>query len=184
MKRIVSLAVVLLCGIASASTVNWSLAGKSFTTSDGSNVRAKDYFVTVFLYSDYSAVMSAVSSLSAPPTETQVSAISTYVKGSGTTTAAGASGGDFTLSDTTYPSITTVDLFMIAWDSKTIGGAENYLVSEKVQSDAYSGTDNPTNMGAFTSASYTKSSWTAVPEPSTAALALAGLALLLKRRKA
>ena len=26
--------------------------------------------------------------------------------------------------------------------------------------------------------------WTAVPEPSTAALALAGLALLLKRRKA
>ena len=183
MKRIVSLVAILLCGIASASTVNWSLAGKSFTTSDGSNARAKGYYVTVFLYSDYDAVMSAVSSLSAPPTETQVSAISTYVQGSGTTTAAGASGGDFTLSDTTYPSITTVDLFMIAWDSNAISGAENYLVSEKVQSDAYSGTDNPTNMGAFTSASYTKS-WTAVPEPSTAALALAGLALLIRRRKA
>ena len=35
-----------------------------------------------------------------------------------------------------------------------------------------------------TSSLSTSSGWTAVPEPSTAALALAGLALLLKRRKA
>ena len=183
MKRIVSLAVVLLCGIASASTVNWSLAGKSFSTSDGTNERAKGYYVTVFLYSDYSDVMSAVSSLKDPPTEEQVNAISTYVKGSATTAASGAASGDFALSDTTYPSITTVDLFMIAWDSTAISGAKNYLVSEKVQSDAYSGTDNPTNMGSFTSASYTKS-WTPIPEPSVALMGLLGLGMLLKRRRA
>lgn len=184
MKRITALALALLCGMASASTISWSLTGKSFTTSDGSSERAKGYYVTVFLYSDYDAVMSAISSLSAPPTDTQVSAVSTYVQGSATTAASGAASGSFVVSDTTYPSITTVDLFMVAWDASGIGSAENYLVSNKVASDAYSGTDNPTNKGQFTSASYSGKSWTAVPEPSTAALALAGFALLLKRRKA
>ena len=184
MKRITVLALAFLCGIASASQISWSLAGKSFSTSDGTNERAKGYYVTVFLYSDYDAVMSAVSSLSAPPSESQVSALSDYVKGSGTTTATGASSGRFEVSDTTFPSITTTSLFMIAWDAGSIGAAENYLVSDSVKSDAYSGTDNPTNVGAFTSASYSKSSWTAVPEPSTAMLALAGLALLIKRRRA
>ena len=184
MKKLTAIALLLLCGVASASTIQWSLAGKSFTTSDGSNARAKGYYVTVFLYSDYDAVMSAVGSLSAPPSESQVSAISTYVQSSATTAASGAASGDFTVSDSTYPSITTVNLFMIAWDASDIGGAENYLISDTVQSDAFSGTDNPTNMGSFTSASYSSHSWTAVPEPSTAALALAGLALLIRRRKA
>ena len=42
----------------------------------------------------------------------------------------------------------------------------------------------PTTTMAFTKASVQNASWTAVPEPSTAALALAGLALLIKRRRA
>ena len=184
MKRFAILALALLCGFASASTINWSLAGKSFTTSDGSNVRAKGYFVTVFLYSDYSAVMSAISAMEAPPSEAQVTAVSDYIKGSGKTTATGASGGSFTVSDETYPSITTVELFMIAWDAETINAAANYLVSTTVESDAYSGTDNPTKMGEFTSASYTNKSWTPVPEPSVALMGLLGLGMLLKRRKA
>lgn len=41
-----------------------------------------------------------------------------------------------------------------------------------------------TETSTFQQAVPSGSSWTAVPEPSTAALALAGLALLLKRRKA
>ena len=184
MKRLAFLALILLCGTVSASQISWSLAGKSFTTSDLSSERAKGYYVTVFLYSDYDAVMSAISSLTAAPTETQVSAISTYVQGSGTTTATGASGGRFEVSDTTYPSITTVDLFMVAWDAGSIGAAENYLVSDKVQSDAYSGTDNPTNTGAFTSASYSGKTWTAVPEPSVALMGLLGIGMLIRRRKA
>lgn len=50
----------------------------------------------------------------------------------------------------------------------------------------YDSTDTlatPTQM-TFTTTAVQSSSWTQVPEPSTAALALAGLALLLKRRKA
>ena len=75
---------------------------------------------------------------------------------------------------------------MIAWDGETIGGANNYIVSGTVSSDAYAGTDTPTSTGEFKNTTFENSSWKpiAVPEPSTAALALAGLALLLKRRKA
>ncbi len=42
----------------------------------------------------------------------------------------------------------------------------------------------PTTTMQFTKASVQGTSWTAVPEPSTAMLALAGLALLIKRRRA
>ena len=184
MKRITTPALALLCGIESASSINWSLASKSFGTSDGSSERAGGYYVTVFLYSDYSAVMSAVSSLSAPPSETQVNAISTYVQDTGTTAKTGASSGVFDVSDTTYPSVTTVELFMIAWDADSIANASNYLVSDKVLSDATTTPDNPTKTGKFTSASYSNSSWTAVPEPSVALMGLLGIGMQIRRRKA
>ena len=45
------------------------------------------------------------------------------------------------------------------------------------------GWSNGTYGGATATSAGTKNAWVAVPEPSTAALALAGLALLLKRRK-
>ena len=59
-------------------------------------------------------------------------------------------------------------------------------------SDTYTVTDSGANWDGTTlkytmsqtAASGPNNNWTAVPEPSTAALALAGLALLLKRRKA
>ena len=187
MKSITSLALAFLCGIASASSVEWSLSSKSFSTSDGSSERASGYFVQIFLYDDYASVMDIVTSWSAPVSNTEAATLNTYVKSTGVTAKTGAQSGGFELSDTSYPSVTTVNLFMIAWDGGSIEAASNYLVSNSVKSDAYSGTDNPTNVGAFSSTSFTNKSWApvaAVPEPSTAALALAGLALLLKRRKA
>lgn len=185
MKHLISLALALFCGIASASSVDWSITGKSFKTSDGSSERASGYFVTVFLYDDYDDVMNIVNTWTAPVSD--ASALNSYIKSTDTTAKSGGAGGGFDLDDATYPSITTVSLFMIAWDGDSIGGASNYLVSSAVDSDAYSGTDNPTNKGQFTNASFTNSSWTpvaAVPEPGTVALALAGLALLIKRRRA
>lgn len=56
-----------------------------------------------------------------------------------------------------------------------------YEVSES--SSNYNGTSKTFTMGVA-AASTINTGWKAVPEPSTAALALAGLALLLKRRKA
>ncbi len=184
MKQITAFALICLCGIASASTVSWSLLGKSFKTSDGANERASNYYVTVFLQDDYSDVMQAISAMDATPTAEQVNAVTAYVRSYDTTAKSGAAGGNFTLPDETYPSITTVNLFAIAWDATSIGEASNYLVSGIEKSDAYSGTDNPTNKGQFSSASYENKSWTPIPEPSVALMGLLGLGMLLKRRRA
>ena len=181
MKLLTSLALALLCGIASASSVNWSIEKKSFSTSDGSSDRAKGYYVTLFLYSDYDAIMNVVSTWSAPVTETQANSISTYVKSTSTTSAMGAATGTFEVSD---PSGTTLQLFAIAWDGASIQEANNYLVSNMVKSDAYVLPDNPVNTGTITSASYENKSWTAIPEPSVALMGLLGLGMLLKRRRA
>ena len=184
MKKISTLILAFaLCATAGASTVKWTLAGKSFTTSDASSERAANYYVAVFLYDNFADVSSALTSLGTSA-DTAVATLNDLTKSFGTTKATGASSGSFT-SD--LPSVTPVSLFMVAFDATGISSAANYLVSGKVDSDAFTLPDNPTNDGAFTAASFSGNSWTpiaAVPEPSTAALALAGLALLLKRRKA
>jgi len=180
MKKIfTSLLAIGMCAVASASTVLWTVDAKAFGTSDGTSERAANYFVTVFLYSDYSAVTTALSSLGSSA-ESSISTINSLAQATGTTAKTGKATGSFTSSE---PSITTVEIFSIAWDATSIAEATHYNLSSAVSSDAYSAPDNPTNTGTFTSSSYS-GGWKAVPEPSTAALALAGLALLLKRRKA
>ena len=174
MKKFATFLFALLCASSMASTVDWALTGKSFTTSDGSAERASGYYVTVFLYSDFSKVNTALQSLGTAATSS-ISTIETYVKSTGTTKATGAASGSFTSSE---PSVTPVSIFMVA----TIAEAKNYIVSSEVVSDAYTKPDVATNKGEFKASSF--GNWTPVPEPSTAALALAGLALLLKRRKA
>ena len=184
MKRILAtIALVAMCSAASAATISWSIAAKAFGTSDGSSERAASYYVSVFLYDNYDSVVSALGTLGSAA-ESSISTISSYEQSNGTTAKTGMASGNFT---TTEASGTTIQLFMVAFDATSIGSASNYLISDAVASDAYAGTDVPTNQGKFTNASFSSSSWTpiaAVPEPSTAALALAGLALLIKRRKA
>ena len=175
---------VALCGIATATTVKWSVASKSFTTSDGASERASGYLVAVFLFSDYADVMSALSSGDSAAVATAISE-GEWMKSSNTTKATGASaGGSFASSE---PSVTAVSIFSVAFDASKIEDASNYLVSGKILSDAYdtNSSDTPTNMGEFTSTSYSNSSWTPmVPEPSVALMGLLGIGMLLKRRKA
>lgn len=182
MKTKLILLLTFMVGIAQASSIAWGVGAKAFGTSDGTKERAANYYVAIFLYEDYADVMSAISSLGTDAA-TATSTLSSLEKSSGVTKATGQASGSF---ESTLPSITTVSLFAVAFDATTIGAAENYLVSGEVLSDAYASPDNPTNTGTFSASSFSGNSWTAVavPEPSTAALALAGLALLLKRRKA
>ena len=71
----------------------------------------------------------------------------------------------------------------------TQGGQDYYYLGQVFTFDTSSSSYNPTT-STFTATSTSAppqgnaGAWTAVPEPSSAALALAGLALLLKRRKA
>ena len=183
MKKILSIiAAVLLCSTAGAATVSWSIAAKAFGTSDGSSERAANYYVAVFLYDNYDSVVSTLGTLGSS-TESAVSTLATYEQSNGTTAKTGMASGNFTTSE---PSGTTISLFMVAFDSTDIGTAGNYLISSSVDSDAYAGTDVPTNQGKFTNASFSNSSWTpvSVPEPSVALMGLLGIGMLIRRRKA
>lgn len=176
MKKILALLAIagMVC-TASASSIQWSLKGSSFTTSDGSATRAYDYLVAVVLASDLDAATSAISTIN-----TDSSAFESYVKATGTTTKTGAASGGFTVSD---PSGTSISYVLFAFDANKYADAKNYLVSDAVTAVSYEPPSSPTT-ATYDSATYANHSWTAVPEPSTAALALAGLALLIKRRRA
>ena len=180
MKTIFSITMALaFCVIANAANVDWSVEKKSFYTSDLSSNQAADYYVAVFLFENYDAVSSALSTLGTSATES-LSTLSSLEVSHGVTTGRGAAEGSFT---TTSASGTTFELFTVAFDAKTIGEAENYLVSSSSKSTAYVAPDNPTYTGQFKSDNYSNN-WVPIPEPSVALMGLLGLGMLLKRRRA
>ena len=70
--------------------------------------------------------------------------------------------------------------FAVIFDAANIADASNYIMTTEKSAAWTSGTGAKSlNFGSMAN-----STWTPVPEPSTAVLALAGLALLLKRRRA
>ena len=69
------------------------------------------------------------------------------------------------------------------YTSTSVSGSA-YNLGGDTYGDAQGVTFSATNLSANSDAARAGVTWTPVPEPSTAALALAGLALLLKRRKA
>ena len=70
--------------------------------------------------------------------------------------------------------------FAVILDGATLPGASNYIVTS-TKSASWTSATGSKSLGFGSQANAT---WTPVPEPSTAVLALAGLALLLKRRRA
>ena len=174
----------------SAASLDWSVAGKSFTTSDGSSARASGYLVTVFYATDYDSVQEAISNLSSSTANSDAAGISSAIssiealtQSSGITKATGAQAGTF--DDSAFSVGTALDIFVVAWDANNIGDATNYLVSDFASTTAYTAPATPTTNGAFDASSFASAKWTAVavPEPASAMLALAGVAMLIRRRK-
>lgn len=182
MKKLLTILLAVgLGGVASAASVDWSVASKSFTTSDGTSQRAKDYLVCVFLQSDYEAVSTALASGDGAAVSSAI-ATGSYVKSQELTGNNGSTGGTFTTSEA---SGTMLTLFTVAFDAKTIAEASYYVISSSAQSQAYEAPSTPSKTADYSSSSY--SSWTkmeAVPEPSVALMGLLGIGMLLKRRKA
>lgn len=179
--------VALVAISASAASLDWSVAGKSFTTSDGTSARAAGYLITVFYATDFTAVQTSIADLvsatakgNATGISSAITSIDNLTKSSGITKVTGAQGATF---GSDFDIGTELNIFVVAWDAKTIADATNYIVSDYASTTAYKAPSTPATKGAFTADSFANSKWTAVPEPASAMLALAGVAMLIRRRK-
>ena len=179
------LAVMAFAVSAQAAQIAWNLTAIKF---DGSTITSAGTEFTASLF-----YLGNGGSLATTYTKADIEALNVVESVSGTNTK-GANNGTYTL---TVGSDKNGDVFGMLL-SYTTGGKTYYNISSTTYTlsgfaDATSTVDKynltAANMTYTTAdASTTKASpgggWTVVPEPSTAALALAGLALLLKRRKA
>ena len=179
-KILIAACAVALATIAQAASVDWSVAGKTFTPSGddpATNGRAKYYLVYAFSAADYTTVTTALSS-------GKVSDAIAKSVSSGRTTSTGATSGSITgVTGSTY------DMFLVAFDTYSasdaeIGTAKNYLVSATLTASTYEPPATGTPL-AYSSTNWGSASWAAVPEPTSGLLLLLGMAgLALKRKRA
>lgn len=184
-KTLTFIAVAVVATAAHGASIAWSLSNVAF---DGSKITSAGSELTASLF-----FLGNGGSLASSYTEAEIASLDIVATASGTNTKSANTG--------TYDLVSGVnangDVFGMLL-SYTSGGKTYYNIASTVYT--LSGYDNDTstpdkyNLTAasmtYTVKEGTSSSvspgggWTAVPEPSTAALALAGLAFLLKRRKA
>ena len=187
MKKLLSLlAVGLLATQASAISISWQLAGVSF---DGATLKsAGSEFVASLVYLGPSGSLADSYDISSIESTLDI------VKSSTSTTSKGVNTGsyDIPVADPSANGDVYAMLLSYTTEGKTYYNLSSSLFTVSGIADATSGLDQykiPSGSQNYTTAADSSTikaggGWTAVPEPSTAALALAGLALLLKRRKA
>ena len=185
-KIIVAACAIALVGLTQAATVGWGYGGAI------SNTDAKGSAYAFFLIGQNGVTSeSQIAAMVAAGTD-----VSSYVFGSGTTTANGTvnvtpanSGKSITVSETT-----TVEGFMVIFDNAVVADATKYLVignDDCGTANGFSksvGTSTATvSFAAGNVANYVNntSNWQAIPEPTSGLLMLVGLgALALRRRRA
>jgi hypothetical protein len=177
MKKLIATtaAIMLLAGGASAAAINWGNSALTKITGLGGEA------ITSANYSTYNLVISLVDA----STDATVQTASTIGSKSGYL--AGEYNYAFDVDHTTG------DQFYIK-ATMTYSGTDYFFFigSNGAVGDAVSATPwaiaatDPTGSDTFewnTTSTYGGSTWVPVPEPATAALALAGLAMLIRRRK-
>lgn len=181
-KLIMGVAIAMLAGFASAASVNWSCAGKTFGPSSAdpaTNGRAKNYLVYAFAAADYSTV---TANLSAGKITDAVG----LAKSSARTGTSGAASGTIEgISGATY------DIFLVAFDTYTaadagLDTAKNYIVSATLSGATYVPPATATSID-YDSTNFGAGTWqpAAAPEPTSGLLLLLGMAgLALKRKRA
>ena len=198
MKKLITLAVVFAtAGLAQAATLNWSgvqiYQPKEKPTD--SNVALSGGLVYLFITEQSKEFGAGVTTATAV-SDLITSGAELYTDTDGkkylkkgddkigiaaqgaTNTAGGFSGatgfyGNFGAGD-------SLTAFAVIFDSADLATAKNFMVTAE-KSASWTSSTGAKTLGFMSQANNT---WTPVPEPSTAVLALAGLALLLKRRRA
>ena len=179
MKKImVAMAVVAFATVAQAAALNWAIAGKVVTESPAGSAsagRASYYTALVFAESDMAAVNTALEAK-------DYAKLQDLSLSSAQAAKSGAFAG--TISDLTG---STASIFTVIFDTQAAGDAistaQNYIMSEVVTANTYSGTDAATT--ASFDAAFGESKYQAIPEPTSGLLLLLGVAgLALKRKRA
>ncbi len=186
MKKILPLiAMALLATQTQGAQIAWTLSNIAF---DGSKLKSAGTELTVSLFA-----LGSGGTLASSYSEADIAGLTIAESSSGTNTKS-ANTGAYTLtvgsdkngdvfgvllsyvsSGKTYYNIATTTYTLSGFQDETSAVSELQLAAGDMNYGTASGSPTKVTPGG---------GWTAVPEPSTAALALAGLALLLKRRRA
>ncbi len=179
MKKImIAMAVVAFAAIAQAASLNWAITAKIVTESPAGSAsagRASYYTALVFAESDMAAVNTALEAK-------DYASLQDLALSSAQAAKAGSFGG-------LIEGLTgaTASIFTVIFDTQASGDAistaQNYIVSDVVTANTYSGTD-PATTASF-DAAFGESKYQAIPEPTSGLLLLLGVAgLALKRKRA
>ena len=200
MKKLLTLAVVVATiGLAQAATLNWSAMQiyQPKKNPTDANVAVNGGLALLFITEqsgDFGAGLTTIDDVVAFITGGATAVVNESTqkvtglkKGNETidVAASGATNASGLLSGATgyygnFGAGDSLKAFAVIFDGATLDTASNYIVTGIKEASWTSSTGAKT----VTFGSQANATWTPVPEPSTAALALAGLALLLKRRKA
>ena len=196
MKKIMtSVAFLALASMVQAASLNWNIT--SVLDPDTGN-KASGYAAYLFITEQSSNFGSNTTTLT--DVETLIKTAGTQVvtdgegkvtgikngtttidvAGTGATGASGGISGATGYNGNNFGAGDSLTAFAVIFDAADFANAKNYIVTSP-KSAAWTSSTGSKMLGFGNQANNT---WTPIPEPSTAALALAGLALLLKRRRA
>ena len=189
MKTILALVCALATSVASAVTLNWNATQVAF---DGNALKNSTAVTGYLIFLESGSYASDYSITTESTVSSIVSSIGAQVDTKNKTSAVAKLNSDYQFEmGTTYDNGDVFGMLLHYND----GSKDWYNLSTAVYTMANGVADPPTNPDkanftfSYSTAGETGKlsaggGWTAVPEPSTAALALAGLALLIKRRRA
>ena len=193
-KTILTIAVLAISLVANGASINWTINGKGTaygvnasaidaTSATDSTTAVLNSTVYLILASDLTGITGAATKQAFEDALADITIDSSASTSDGTkpdVTSLPVTSSLITTSSQTYGMLVVAqDSFGSAWYKVVTTEATGYAPGASADAQ----TIVTTSWTTMRNGSWTKG-YTAVPEPSTAALALAGLALLLKRRKA
>ena len=186
MKKILSsLGILAFISAASAASLNWTITNV-YQSSDPTT-KAQGYSAYLFITEqakDYGAQVTTVEDITA--LITSKGNLEPYIAAGPQLT--GSTGGFTGVATGYYGAFDAGDSltgFAVIFDAATYEQASNFIITGlKSQSWTSATGSKALAFGSQAAATSTNPSWTSVPEPGTAALALLGVGMLLKRRRA
>ncbi|MBR1608250.1 MAG: PEP-CTERM sorting domain-containing protein [Kiritimatiellae bacterium] len=183
MKKILSaFAVAAVTATVQAASLNWAIAT---VYEPGTDTLANGYSAYLFITeqaNDYGAKVTTVDEIesliqSKGSLSDYIAAQVAISNGRQAVSATGYNGNNFANGD-------SLSGFAVIFNATDYSEATGYFVTAEKSASWTSGTGAKSLAFGAQTATKNATAWTAVPEPATAALALLGLGLMIKRRKA